>query len=353
MYTVHAICQTSDSLAFDIEGLDDNQDVFSINEGELSAIVSTGGETNFVNLSRELAIQLLLIHQRVVEAVMPCGPMMPVKFGTVLHEESEVRTLLQRAQELVSQTLEAYKGKVQMEVSVSWQTSEVFVALSQMISVVEMKEKAESGDAEARAMLGAHVKELMDQKRYAYVADILPRIKNITDHTIVQPVLADEVVLNAALLIDAVQEPLLDSVLAEIDKHYEGRFTIRCLGPMPLYSFTTLIVSKPSPEEIQSACALLGIPESTTISGIKRAYRKQAQQIHPDRSDDLIETEVNDKMAALASAYQLLTLYAKSQLNYTKNVEGERCYFDDQAIKNTVLFAVEKHLSQAPQPVAD
>ena len=282
---------------------------------------------------------------------MPHGPVLPVKFGTVLDGEPDVVRLLGQAKRLITQELKRYEGKVQMEVSVLWDTAEVFLALSQMLSVVEMKNKAEGGDPEAKRQLGMHVKALMDEKRNSYSKEILPTLSAVTDKMVVQPVMSDEVVFSAALLIAPEEEPILDGVLNNLDEQYGGQFNIRCMGPMPLYSFATIKAEKVDPAMIARACKVLELPSPATLEGIKRAYRKKAQQSHPDRvSEDA--HEVNEKMSELTAAYQLLTSFAKSQLINTLQVEGERCHFDQEAVQSTLLITCESQFEEMKQTVS-
>ena len=351
MLTVHAICQTTSQLEFDVEGLADSGRVYTIHHEEYCAIVSTIDEDVSAKMDRESALRLLLIHQRIVEAAMPYGALIPIKFGTILPDEHEVIQLIEQACELIDAAFRQYKGKIQMEVSVLWDTSEVFLALSQMLSVVEMKKKAEEGDQDARRQLGIHVKGLMDQKRETYAAEILPSLRSVTETIVVQPIMADEVVLNVALLMDASQESMLDNVLNQIDREYEGQFQIRCVGPMPLYSFSTLKAEKVSPEAIDKACQVLELPSPATLEGIKRAYRKKVHVLHPDRAE-LENIELNEKMAEVTAAYQLLTHFAKSQLINSKKVGGERCHFDKEAVEKTLLINFERQLTETEEPVS-
>ena len=351
MLTIHAICQSSVPLEFDVEGVSDDDRVFSVHSGDFCAVVRENSGVPLSKMDRETALKELIIHQRIVEGLMPHGPLLPVKFGTNLPAERDVLKLLEQVKGLASQTLSNYAGKVQMEISVLWDTANVFLALSQTMSVVEMKQKAEEGDQEARRQLGIHVKELMDEKRDVYTQEILPALRAVTGTMVVHPVMADEVVMNAALLLETKDESLLDDVLAGLDRQYNGAFTIRCMGPMPLYSFATLTAEKVDPVDIEKACQMLELPSSATLEGVKRAYRKKAQQIHPDMNA-MASNESNQDMTELTSAYQLLMAFAKSQLIDSDQMEGERCHFDREAVENTLLIGLETQLVEAQVPVS-
>ena len=352
MLTVHAICRTTDQIKMELDDLPVIGSVYSIHDDECCAIVSESEEISYVHLEHKAALEHLLVHQRIVEATMPFGPLVPVKFGTVLPGEKEVLQLLKQTKEVVELIQAEYEDMVQMEIAIMWDSAEVFQAISQLSSVVELKKEAENGHPEARVQLGAHVKQLMDEKRNAYAADIIPQIKLVVEKMVVHPVMADEVVCNAAVLIDENKEDVLDRVLVQIDEQYKGKFTLKCLGPMPMYSFATLTASKVSVDVIEQACRILELPSPATLGGIKRAYRKKAQQLHPDSQREQEKAEESISMSEVAAAYRLLYAFAKSQLMNSEFAESDRCHFDQHAVENTLLISIEKHTEEEQVPVS-
>lgn len=55
----------------------------------------------------------------------------------------------------------------------------------------------------------------------------------------------------------------------------------------------------------QTSYDILGVPASATPADIKKAYRKQAIKLHPDKNPD--DPEGEEKFKALAAAYQVLS----------------------------------------------
>ena len=113
---IYAIIPTDDRVIFDVSGIDDADDVYTIRSAGLSAVISDVGASNFQGMSRENALQRLAAHQRVIEAVMHDYPVLPVKFGTILPNEASVHSSLAQGVTLFKAALAQFGDKRQIEV---------------------------------------------------------------------------------------------------------------------------------------------------------------------------------------------------------------------------------------------
>ena len=59
---------------------------------------------------------------------------------------------------------------------------------------------------------------------------------------------------------------------------------------------------------------ILGVSKSASVKDIKKAYRKLALQLHPDRNQD--DPNAQDKFADLGAAYEVLFLIVHFSLVY-------------------------------------
>jgi DnaJ-class molecular chaperone len=90
-------------------------------------------------------------------------------------------------------------------------------------------------------------------------------------------------------------------------------------------------------EDIDKARKLLGLQEFATLVDIKKAYRKNAFQYHPDKSvtENAQDGEI---MKSLNQAYKLLLEYC-SQYKYSfKEEDVDRAYPDDAYLKKYKWF---------------
>jgi hypothetical protein len=149
-------------------------------------------------------------------------------------------------------------------------------------------------------------------------------------------------VTNVALLLDATRQNDLDERLETLDALFNGRLQIRCVGPLPPYSFATLEIQTLPFEAVDAARQLLGLAEDVNTAEIKRAYRQLAAQAHPDLNPSAAHAA--EHMEALTAAYQLLSTLAKAQAP-TDEGHDWPCHLDQAAVAQTMLLTVVRQES--------
>src|ERR1039458_7126784 len=85
----------------------------------------------------------------------------------------------------------------------------------------------------------------------------------------------------------AVEKTMASTSLAEVvdrilDKGVVIDAWVRCVGPLPPYSFAMLGITQPSYAAVDAARQMLNIGLSATIEEIKGVYHRRLHQIHPD-----------------------------------------------------------------------
>ncbi|MBI1881281.1 MAG: GvpL/GvpF family gas vesicle protein, partial [Chloroflexi bacterium] len=306
---IHAIIPCGEQIIFDIVGADDPYDeVYSIPYHHLAAVVSASPLTDYRGLQRNEAAHYLVAHQRIVEALMQDGSILPVKFGTVLPDEDAVRHLLTQGETFFQTALERFAQQVQLELIVLWNLQEVFQEIGQMEPIAQFKARLAARPPEEteseRVAVGQLVKALLDRRRDALRDCLLPLLREVALDLVVNPLMNDSMVANVALLLDEAGREALEQRLEELDKTFEGRLTFRCVGPLPPYSFATVEVQAPSFEGVDEARRYLGLAETVNPAEIKVAYYRLAGRLHPDTNRE--DPEAETRMAELTQAYKLL-----------------------------------------------
>ncbi len=340
---VYAIVPTQDRIVFDVDGIGGAQsDVYTIVQNGLAAVVSDSPRDDYQDLQRDEAARYLVAHQRVVETVMESYPVLPVKFGTALPGEDWVHRLLHQGERLFSNTLEEFADQVQMEVVVLWNVEDVFQEIGQEEQIVKLKEQI--GDRPPketmaeRIAVGQLVQASLERRRTALHDRIVPPLRDVARDVVLNPLMDDNMVANVALLVDQAANGALDTQLDRLDQDLDGEFLFRCVGPLPPYSFATVTAQVSSFEEVDAARRRLGLGETATPQELKRAYRKLAGQLHPDRNPDDPETE--ERMSELTAAYELLQTYGASQ-----SLNGDKAptyTFTPEAVEQTLLIDVQR-----------
>jgi DnaJ-domain-containing protein 1 len=363
---LYAIIPTGKEIIFDVAGVgSDHDEVYTIpysnptaapssrtepvmggtDEQPLAALVSASPLLDYRGLKRNEAAHYLVAHQRIVEAVMQDYPLLPVKFGTVLTDETQVHRLLEQGKAIFRSALVQYADKVQMEVVVLWNVQQVFQEIAQEEPVVQLKAQIGTRPAEEtlaeRIAFGQLVKASLEQRRAALSEEISPALREIALSVAVNPLMDDSMVANVALLVDEAGRRALECRLEELDTAFvrgerkapgNAPLTFRCVGPLPPYSFATVEVQALLYEVVDAARRHLDLGETATADDIKRAYRRLASQLHPDRNPNLPEVEA--RMTELTRAYQLLTAYAESQ--------SHPCTYSREAVEQTLLIAIRR-----------
>jgi hypothetical protein len=218
----------------------------------LCAVLAPAAARLSPGASRRGVARQALARQRLLEALMPCGPVLPVAPGTRLTAR-EVGALLEANAADLETWLRDLDGLWQYQCVLSWDEPRV---LSRFADTPELApvlaEGRIAGHALARAV-GALAERLAGEAASALAAvarDLvaLPR--------------EGGTLLNVALLLEAGREGDLDAALRRIDGVWTEGLRIRLIGPGPAVSFATLNVREVTAEEAAAAAARLGLRDA-------------------------------------------------------------------------------------------
>ena len=231
-----------------------------------------------------------------------------------------------------------------MEVVVLWNLQEVFQEIGHEAHIAQLKAQIAGCSPEEtvieRVAIGKMVHISLKQRRAALCDELIHSLREVALELVVNPPMDDSMVANVALLLDKAGLKALDRQLELLDQEFGGRLLFRCVGPLPPYSFATVDVQLPSFEVLDEARRWLGLGEMATPGEIKRAYHRLAGQLHPDHNPD--DPEAEARMAALTQAYEFLTAYAESRTLEAENGGQVVCRFDQQAVEQTLLIAIQR-----------
>ncbi len=262
-------------------GVDGASPVYTVGHQGIGCVVSEYTGEGFEALSKAALVRQLLAHQQVVERVMADRTVLPAKFGTLLKDAQEVRDLLSQGHARLVDALSSIGEVVEIEVAATWDTGQVLQAISREEGVARARDAlAAKGQptVEQRAALGQLVKASMDQRREGYrermVGFLSPCAVDVAPNALV----SDEMVMNVAFLVARARQREFEAGVEQLDQLFQNEITFRVIGPLPPYSFSTVEVRRVSGRAVQQARDTLGLGETFSAAGVRRAHRLVAAE---------------------------------------------------------------------------
>ncbi|MBI3976772.1 MAG: GvpL/GvpF family gas vesicle protein [Chloroflexi bacterium] len=350
---LYAIMRGERRLDFGRLGLPDGwAPVATLPSAGLTAVVSEYRGPALGGLPRADLLRFLSIHQRVVERAMADQPVLPARFGTILGSRDEIATVLGRFERRLTAALAQLSDAVEIEVAATWDLKRIFAEISREPSIAALAAGAAGAAGRSaeeslalRIQIGRAVKETLDRRRQEVcrqvLADLVPLVRDAQPN----PIVADDLVLNVAFLIERTR---LDDFYARVhrqDEAFENRLTFRCVGPLPPYSFAAVEISHLRADEIEAARRLLGLGEHASATEINAGYRRLAATCHPDRNPD--DPTAPARFAALTAAHSRLLAYVHGQ-RISPEDDAFRYDLSGGAADGGLLLAIKR---SAPEPI--
>jgi hypothetical protein len=285
-----------------------------VRNGEVAAVISDSTFATLTELPRAELMRNLTRHQEAIEEIMDYSTVLPVKFGTLLDDEEQVRTLLHLGHDEFVRTTRTIGACVEFDVAVTWEPADVFASIAKEPQIAALKAQVEALSAEERlrasVALGQVVKQAFEEHRNATRDALVQEIGKVVRRWQLNPLMDDNMVMNVACLVSDEQLSSLEATVMALDKQYEDGLQFRLIGPLPPYSFATVEARVVRPNNLSEACQLLDLPDNSyTLEQIKHAYYHKARQMHPDVAGN--DAAAQAAFVRLTEAYRLMTDIAR------------------------------------------
>jgi hypothetical protein len=117
-------------------------------------------------------------------------------------------------------------------------------------------------------------------------------------------------ILNRSYLVEKAREPLFDEAMNRLGAAYEGNLTFRYVGPIPAYSFASVVFTQGNFALVDRARKTLQLPEKSSLDQFKAAYRGLIRTYHPDRNPG--DPWAEERCKEVVQAYEILDAYCQS-----------------------------------------
>jgi len=326
---IYGFISINEKKKFDYAGIDGGE-VYTQPYQDIAAVVSDSPFIQLDSLPKETLLLHLAVYQAVIERVMRNHYIIPMKFGTAVQGEEEIKRILKKGYGHIKTSIMAMEDKIELDVVAMWSNLDaVLKAIGEEEEVKKLKEEAESKPPdqrlEAGINLGKMVKASINRKREKYAFEMLDVLKKESKNQRTHDVMDDSMIMNVAFLINKDNKETFESKVDQLDEKYQDGINFRIVGPLPPYSFCTLEMKKVDFSDVSEAREMFGLGEESTTLEIREAYWELSKKFHPDRYPG--DAEAQKRFENITRAYRLLSDYC----------EGERCSFKEEDVREWLV----------------
>lgn len=277
---------------------------------DISAVVADSDIVDYSALTIDATARYLLSHQQAIEKVMGYYSIIPVRLGTYASDSTDVQKILSAGYAMFKEIFDEIEGRVELDVAVIWNDLDTVIKeIGQKEEIKRLKEELLSRPAgitpEDQMRIGGKVKLFLDEHKERLASTIEVALSDVALRVKRHGLMDDRMILNAAFLVDKSRRSDFEKKLDTINGTYGGKIDLRCVGPLPPYSFYTAEVERIKSNELEWAKKTLCLSDEITETKIKKAYRALALNYHPDRMQSGMDRQFNE----IHRAYKLLLSY--------------------------------------------
>jgi hypothetical protein len=210
----------------------------AIGHGQVSALVSRLPDTE-LRMRREG----ILAHANVLQSAFECGPVLPLRLGTVVADADTVtRELIAPRAQALAARLDALDGKVEMQVKAIYAEAPLLRSIlardAGLRSAIERNRTLpEAATHFERMRIGEAIAAAVQARQSADGDALLGALQPRAIAVSLSPPHHERAVLNAAFLVDADQVSEFDGAVEQLSEDHSAEIAFKLIGPMPPYSF--------------------------------------------------------------------------------------------------------------------
>jgi hypothetical protein len=185
----------------------------------------------------------LIAHSRVLDAVAATGPVIPVRFGSVMHDHSELLAeILEPGHDRFEAMLRELAGYSQFTVRARYEEAQVLsevVAENAEIAWLndETRDQPEEPQYRALVRLGELVAAALEKKRAADAERMLSFFDPFVAALRVRDGAGIDQLVDVAFLVDRNQRAAFEQAAEQLASEYAGRARLKLVGPTAPYDF--------------------------------------------------------------------------------------------------------------------
>ena len=234
---VYGLIPAKTELPEDLEGLGPSGRVWTIEQGDVAAVVGDVPEDRPLGTRSDL-----LGHERVVDGLAAVTAILPMRFPAVVEERGVTEELLGPNHDRFAADLAEIEGRVQFTLKGRYvedvvvreviEGDEEIAALSERVR--ELPEDATYYD---RVRLGELIVTELEARREEDAEQMLQRLEPFVAGTVPHTPAQPDEVLNVAFLVERTKSQQFEDAVEDLGRDLDGRVRLRLLGPLAPYDF--------------------------------------------------------------------------------------------------------------------
>jgi len=213
------------------------EEVYTLHYKDLAAVVSNATENRYEVLDEGIT------HQKVVEAVKSDFCLVPMAFGQV-STEADVKTFLSKSYYRLEGILDKLDGKVELGLKVTWKMDVILREIAKSNDRIrilnkQISSKPKDHTYQLRIELGKRVAEELEKRGLRIASEIYKKLNAISVDSKENKPLSDEMILNAAFLVEREKENEFDAMVNQIEGEYGEKVNMKYVISPP-YNFVNL-----------------------------------------------------------------------------------------------------------------
>ena len=326
---IYGFINIDEKKKFDYAGIEGGE-IYTQPYQDIAAVVSDSPLIQLDSLPKETLLLHLAVYQAVIERVMKDHYIIPMKFGTAVQGEEEIKRILKKGYDHIKTSIIAMEDKIELDVVAMWSNLDaVLKTIGEEEEIKKLKAEAELKPTdqrlEAGVTLGKMVKASLDRKREERASNMLDILKEKSETHHAHDVMDDSMIMNVAFLINTDNKEIFESKVDQLDEKHQDEVNFRIVGPLPPYSFCTFEIKRVDFSDVSEARETLGLGEESTALEIREAYWELSKKFHPDKYPG--DVEAQKRFENITKAYRLLSDYC----------EEERCSFKEKDVTEWIV----------------
>lgn len=342
---IYGVINSNKELFFDFCGIASHKKIYTIPYQDISIVVSDSEIVDYAQTDKNFLARQLVEHQKIIEEIMNLDyTIIPMRLGTFVYDENEVRNILNKGYDLSKDIFEKITDKIEIDVVAIWSDlNSVLKEIGEEKEISEFKEKILANPkgitVDDQIKVGMMVKNGLERKREKCFLEIKTILEGYSERIKIHELMDDTMVSNIAFLIDKPKLKEFEGRVEELNANFADKLNFRCVAPLPPYSFYTLEIKKIQYKDLDWARKKLGLLNGhTSKEEIKRAYYNSAFSSHPDRNPDRLG--MKNEFEGVNRAYMILIDYSQScQQAGQKEVYS----FDEEEFKKNAIWVKSRN----------